>query len=1163
MTHTTDPEPAVRITVFGRLTVVFGPRTVTPNPAAATLLGYLAVHGQLPRDRVAFALWPDRPDDRARRALSDAIYRLRGLGDDGHPLVSTDGDLLGIAQGVVIDLDEFDRGIDDADPAIRLQAAAAVTDEPLAGIDAEWADVARQTITRRLIDGLARTWADFAAAGRHAQALTAAEHWAATDPFDEAGQRAAMRSAAELGQVGRALRRYDDVSALLAAELAVDPAPDTVELARQLRADSQAAATARPVMVGRTDERARLLDLLTRAAGGAGGMAVVVGDPGLGKSLLLDELADAAAWRRIDVGRSSGSAEHPASLIAGMIDLIPASRLDQLADLTDPAWIGVFRALLPDPTPDAVTTVPQPEEIAVMVPELLTALGRLGPQLLLIDDVHWATAHTWDLLDVLLPHLGGLPIAVVVAARGDELRHDPHRWQRVEAWDRVGVTVVGLGPLDESSIVELLTASGSTPSDAETLARRAGGNPLVARTLGLSPLGEAAGVATADDDVWRQRIDRLDPAERALAELAAVLGRTFAYRHVRGDDPAAGAVAIAGLQRTGLIVDAPDGYRFTHDVWRTALLAGLGPTTIVDLHATATDRLIADPMADPIDVLAHADAAGRTEPIAEFARRAGDAALARGDAAAAADLFDRALDADELSDVERFDLLEALATATEVLADPDRHDRAIADLEGAGEQLGGRAYAEAMRQAAVRALHAARFDEALERAHAGQAVVDGLIDASSDPVAERGLRLLSARFDAVTASASRELGQVEVASAHCTLALDAFAAAGSDAGVATMTDLAGGLAWRRGDSAEAARLHQRAATAFGELGMPRHRARALNNLGTAQWARGDYGDAAVSHTAALELCRSLGDRRGEGDTIDNLGGVAWALGDDDTAIERYSAALAIRRATDDPWGVSISLSNLGDVHRAIGDSTEALALYDESIRVNADAGVVRNDATTRMARGWALLDAGDLDAAEAELSAAADLLDDLGDRPNLADATAGLLTAATRRGDTARAGELAGELAALIRPDDRADLRLTVALAEAERSPDAATAAAARSAHDDVLAGFDPLRARVIAGQRVLHRRTTELCRRFSDIAAVTTAAGAEVEVTVRAPGDPDGRSGRLAAIRRIVAEVASAGSTIGDNDLAVVLGVTRRTILRDVAALRDDGFSVATTGRS
>jgi ATP-dependent Clp protease ATP-binding subunit ClpA len=116
---------------------------------------------------------------------------------------------------------------------------------------------------------------------------------AQTDPLDEEAVRGLMRVYGRAGRRQLALQQYTQLCQLLAAELGAAPQPETSALATTLR-DEPPPARAPLALVGRQRERAMLIQWLERAALGHGGLICVEGEPGIGKTRLLDSLAESA-----------------------------------------------------------------------------------------------------------------------------------------------------------------------------------------------------------------------------------------------------------------------------------------------------------------------------------------------------------------------------------------------------------------------------------------------------------------------------------------------------------------------------------------------------------------------------------------------------------------------------------------------------------------------------------------------------------------------------------------------------------------------------------------------------------------------------------------------------------------------------------------------------
>ncbi len=1154
-----------------------GPR-LTLRSAPASLVGFLALAATegrfLSRDQVAFGLWPDRTERKARRALSDTIYR---LGEAAGPLVdellALSSSAVGLGPLVTVDLASFRAGCSSPHPAERASALDLVRGELLSGIDQSWADDARHAHQREMSGLLATVWDDRRRVGDRSGAVDIARRWIATDPYDESAHRALMRSLATAGDVAAASSHGQRFAERLADELGVGPSPETVELIGQLDAELEAAARtvaapAPPALVGRVRERGRLVGLVDECVSGSGGLAVVIGDAGLGKTRLLDELETAAGWRGAQVTRAGADERDRLSPYGPVVDAlqqaVTPSRRQVLNDLVDRVWLHQLDAVMTpaDPATEGITV-----EVAALLRQVLAGLARVAPQVWLLDDLHWSPDWTWDLLDELLPAVADLPVLVVATVRREGLASSPPARAAVSRWDAAGVPLVPLEPLADADVATL-ARSLLDRSDADTgvavddVVEAAGGNPLVAIAMcGLTAAPHSGAVSIAE--VVGRQLAAMAVDDVAALETASVLGNRFDYglwREVAADPGLADRVAT--LERTGLIVPAGRGYRFSNGAVRAAIATRLPARRTRAMHHRALDSLARREPHRLVELLAHAEGAGLPAEITRYALETGVNALGASNFRLAAEHFRRALEVASDDDARRV-ALGGLARALHVLAERDEEDVVLTQLEAisaAGEDAHRRA--AVARQRSRWQLATSRFIDALDTV--GRALA--LLDESSDDVELRASFLID------RAAALRALGRNDEAAAAAEAARRAFSAAGAALGEATASDVLGGIAWARSDYTSAIALHGEAAERFAELGAPSHRARSLNNLGSALWGRGDYRAAGEAHEVALELCRALGDRLSEGDNLDNLGGVAFMLGELSTAIVRYREALAIRLDIDDPWGISISLSNLGDTYRALGEPERAIDQYLRSLEVNERAGVVRNDLTTRQGHAMALLDLDRPDEALCVLETVAAGHAAVDDHANHQETLTGVARARLALGDRPGALAAADELIARQRSDDRPELRqivhLTVAAVHDAAGIDEAAwdhLGRAVAAMEQALAGHSPGDRQRIIDSLPHHRNTVAAVAAAATTVEVTLAAHAgarrggaagdrvRVTWTLRCPGDRELASteGRRAVLARLLAEAASQGGVPTDDDLAAALGVSRRTVLRDRAALR------------
>jgi DNA-binding SARP family transcriptional activator len=250
---------------------------------------------------VAFALWPDASESDARRALTSALFRLRQLAPDRLSWLRTDRGSISF-KDVWIDALAFQRLAGSSTRADHRAALELFVGDLLPAVDAEWVDLPRAALRDLAISALASVTIEDESTGNLSTALVGARRWALVDPFDEAAHQAVMRLYARLDRHAAALDHFDALNARLAGELGVQPAAATMALADRIRSELALAGRSTPrgqtnPIVGRDRERRRLLESLDLAAAGSGGIAVILGEAGIGKTRLLQEVDGAADWR--------------------------------------------------------------------------------------------------------------------------------------------------------------------------------------------------------------------------------------------------------------------------------------------------------------------------------------------------------------------------------------------------------------------------------------------------------------------------------------------------------------------------------------------------------------------------------------------------------------------------------------------------------------------------------------------------------------------------------------------------------------------------------------------------------------------------------------------------------------------------------------------------
>ena len=389
--------------------------------------------------------------------------------------------------------------------------------------------------------------------------------------------------------------------------------PDDAEL-------SQSPISPRSPLVGRDAELARLQELLARAAAGQRQIVFVTGEPGIGKTALLDELVARAAGAWIGRGECIehyGSGEPYLPVMAALSRLARTDAHEQLAAVlreVAPSWLLELPALLA--SQERATHRPQEfapsrerilRELAEALEVLTTrrAVGNEPPLLLLaLEDLHWTDPSTIELLAMLARRSDRARLLVVGSYRPADATAPNHPLGPMLAELRVhsAISEIALGPISERDVAHYLDArfpaNAFSSEIAPLLHQRTGGNPLflkdvvrdwVALQLVVRGNGEwkfrgdaqtihGAVPASLRHLVEKQR-SALHPAERRLLEAASVAGLEFSAAAVAAaltqgsadlEEQALRLVERERLRIAG-VEDWPDGTRTTRFAFLHAL----------------------------------------------------------------------------------------------------------------------------------------------------------------------------------------------------------------------------------------------------------------------------------------------------------------------------------------------------------------------------------------------------------------------------------------------------------------------------------------------------------------------------------------------------------------------------------------------------------------
>ncbi len=393
-------------------------------------------------------------------------------------------------------------------------------------------------------------------------------------------------------------------------------------------------------LLGRSHEMAALLSLLDWAEVERADPQLIVGEAGMGKTALVDELVRAArrrGWRAAQAAAPQGGEVSAYSVVEDLARCLPEhiERLDE-----DDA------RLLRAPPRDGTVG---PARITGALLHLLVRASSDQPVLLLVDDLQWADAGSLGALCLAVGRLGQEPVAVVAAARPRPAL-DP----RVEAWEQIEVGPLALGDATELLRRSLTEREGPTVTDdqqAMQLAEALGRCPLalveagrlltVEQLAGDDPLPDPLPLGARLDAAWgRSWVALPEPMRTAMLVQAVTQGggRTFTARVLT--DLGLGMDALDPAAADGLLDPRArsrvDGPRLAHPLIRDAILAAAAEPAVRAIHARAADAAEALAL-PPSVVIAHLVASAQPGDGAATARL-----LAQAERAEAAGLGDAA-----------------------------------------------------------------------------------------------------------------------------------------------------------------------------------------------------------------------------------------------------------------------------------------------------------------------------------------------------------------------------------------------------------------------------------------------------------------------------------------------------------------------------------------
>jgi predicted ATPase/class 3 adenylate cyclase len=706
------------------------------------------------------------------------------------------------------------------------------------------------------------------------------------------------------------------------------------------------AARALP-LVGRENEVATLQEAVNSARMMQSRVVELVGEPGIGKSRLVEELKTLSigfnqlvaacerysqsepyfAWRNV-LRRLAGITPEQSREAAGaQLEPWMSTVMPDLAPWLPLLAIPFDAEVAPTPETESIDEAFRFDRLHDAVEQFLQRVLMM-PTLLVFEDAHWMDDASRFLISHLTGRTGPRPWLICITSRPE------------------GATLIGEGmpgvrmvlePLTDEAAAQLaLTAAEEAALSEETvstLAERSGGNPLFVRELvAASRQGESLETLPETvESLMTTRIDTLEPEDRMLLRYASVVGPRFdlaLLADILADElPDAGE--LERWDRLGEFVawEGSETLAFRHDLIRATAYEGLSFRRRRAIHGRLGDALErqAGERVDEVAALlsVHFLEAGAHEKAWRYAVAAGRQAQEKYANVVAGELYERALAAAEYLDLAPVDVLavwEALGDVAERFAD---FPKAAHAYERAAALVGedGAARARLALKRGVVHEREGEYEDAIASYEGGLATIenspieDGLAMRAQLEVAYAGIRHRQGQFAEAIELARQAVPHAEEAGDQRELAHAYY-----------LLDVAHTRLGRPDRS-----YRKLALPIFEEIGDLVGQANVLNNLGVDAYLEGRWSEALDAYLKSEALRRQAGDVVGTATQKMNEAEILLVQGHLEDAEPILQEAQRIWRAARFPLGVALATSYLARIAARAGRFEEAHELYEQAL----------------------------------------------------------------------------------------------------------------------------------------------------------------------------------------------------------------------------------------
>lgn len=591
--------------------------------------------------------------------------------------------------------------------------------------------------------------------------------------------------------------------------------------------------------------------------------------------------------------------------------------------------------------------------IADKVLECILRLAREKPQVILLEDIHWADESSLFIFNYLARNIRGEPVLLLATSRPGE---SPALDQTLERMRKEGIfqemTLKKMERSDVSKIISSVYPGNDFPVEfVNALAERCGGTPLfvieILKQMAMggsisekdgkySLLNENFSIPETVEGVIQGRLDELSPETLAMVEYISCIGRDFSIESAMSidtiNDPGS---ALSGLERIGVINRQNDSAEFCHAMYQEVIYStisqrwkGKHHRRIGEYFEEAYQGKLDDAL---YELARHFSQTGEYKKAFDYCLRAGEKAEGLFAAEQAIKFYGDALSALPKTGAP----VETMGKETEILerlgdisAFIGKYDKSLEYYELAEKPA---------HEAEVKARMLRKLGKVLERKGDYDRSLELLAKAKEHLKDERSLEYGRICFD--EGISYRRKSDYDKTISLTLKSMEIFESAGGeqkDIGKALRS--IGVIHSLKGEFDEALNYEEKCLAIMNMINESHEIATSLHNIGILYWNKGELDKALEHHKRSLELFEKIGDKRGVASTFNNMGAVFIDKGELDRALEHYLSGLGIREKIGDKDGVANSLNNIGSVYYSKGELDRALEYYERSHQIHETLG---------------------------------------------------------------------------------------------------------------------------------------------------------------------------------------------------------------------------------